>query len=523
MVAQFLRLKLSMLANTLRFGRAHTLGVLFGVLLILLVSVWAAARVIELRSVDVGISGPILIVLGSSVTLGFLVLPLIFGIDDLLDPRKFALLGIPSKQLADGLAVSTLIGVPAFVLIALAIAQAISWSATPGTALVAAFNAVAILAGCLLGARVATSLAAFLLASRLGRELAGTVTVSGVILLFPVFSYLASFNWSRDASGLLTRVAAIAGWTPLGAAWAAPADAAAGEIGPALAKTAIAVGFAGSLWLVWRALVKAMLVMPTGHPERLRYSGLGWFGRVPANPTGVIVARSLTYWGRDSRYRVWLVVIPIVPLLLIIPLLIVGVPWSVIVLIPVPVMCLFTAWMTHNDLAYDNTAFWLHVASNTSGWADRVGRIIPSLLIGVPLVLLGSVVSAWLHGDWDVLPVLIGLGSCILLGGLGVSSIASARFPYPAPRPGDSPFQQPVSTGTSPALIQSISFFTIVLLAAPVLILGGMGMFLDSRWNLTALWAGLALGVLVLSGGVALGARTIRKRSPELLDFALRN
>ncbi|MHB1235544.1 MAG: hypothetical protein ACYCZK_07710 [Microbacteriaceae bacterium] len=512
-----------MLANTLKFGRAHTLGVLFGGLLVLIVSAWAVARIIELGSVDVRISGPILTVLGSSVTLGFVLLPLIFGIDDLLDPRKFALLGIPSRRLADGLAVSTLIGVPAFVLIALAVAQTISWSATPGAALLAAFSAVAIVAGCLLGARVATSLAAFLLSSRLGRELAGAVTVGGVILLFPVFSYLASFNWSRDASGLLTRVAAVVGWTPLGAAWAAPAAAAAGDVGSALAKAAIAAGSAGLLWLAWRALVKAMLAMPTGQSQRLRYSGLGWFGRVPAKPVGVIAARSLTYWGRDSRYRVWLVVIPIVPLLWIAPLLVVGVPWSVIVLIPVPVMCLFTAWMTHNDLAYDNTAFWLHVASNTSGWADRIGRIIPSLLIGVPLVLLGSVVSAWLHGDWSVLPPLLGLSSCILLSGLGVSSIASARFPYPAPRPGDSPFQQPVSIGTSPALIQSLSFFATVLLALPVLVLGAMGIFLDSTWNLTALWAGLVLGVLVLSAGLALGARTIRRRSPELLDFALRN
>ncbi|MHB1235355.1 MAG: hypothetical protein ACYCZK_06760, partial [Microbacteriaceae bacterium] len=476
MAAQFLRLKLALAANSFKFGRAHTIGVLFGFLAILAVTVWACSQIVALRSADLRVAGPILTVLGSSITLGFLILPLIFSIDDMMDPRKFELLGIPVPRLAAGLALSTVVGLPGLALIALAVAQVISWSANPGTTLLAVLDAVVIVASSLLGARVAILLAALLLDSRVGREVAGAATVGGVILLFPVFSYLTSFDWNRDASGLLGRVAAVAGWTPLGAAWAAPAAAAAGDVGSALAKTAIGAAFAGALWLAWWALVKAMLALPPVRPQRKRYLGLGWFGRLPATPAGVIAARSLTYWSRDSRYRTALVVIPIVPLLWIAPLLVVGTPWSAIALIPVPVMCLFTAWMPHNDLAYDHTAFWLHVASNTSGRADRIGRMIPSLLIGIPLVVAGSVVSSWLHGDWAVLPPMLGLTSCILLAGLGVSSFVSARFPYPAPRPGDSPFHQPVSTETSPALIQSLSFFTTVLLAVPVLILGALAL-----------------------------------------------
>ena len=43
----------------------------------------------------------------------------------------------------------------------------------------------------------------------------------------------------------------------------------------------------------------------------------------------------------------------------------------------------------------------------------------------------------------------------------------SARFPYPAVRPGDGPFMQPQSSGTVAALAQSISFFAIIVLALP--------------------------------------------------------
>ena len=49
---------------------------------------------------------------GAIIVLGFLVLPLVFGVDDVLDPRRFALFGIPNRTLAGALAVSALIGVP---------------------------------------------------------------------------------------------------------------------------------------------------------------------------------------------------------------------------------------------------------------------------------------------------------------------------------------------------------------------------------------------------------------------------
>ena len=54
-----------------------------------------------------------------------------------------------------------------------------------------------------------------------------------------------------------------------------------------------------------------------------------------------------------------------------------------------PIVCLFLGWTVHNDVAYDNTAFWLHVASDVDGRADRLGRLAPPLAIGLPVAVIG--------------------------------------------------------------------------------------------------------------------------------------
>jgi ABC-2 type transport system permease protein len=187
-----------------------------------------------------------------------------------------------------------------------------------------------------------------------------------------------------------------------------------------------------------------------------------------------------------------------------------------------PVMALFLSWSLHNDVAMDHTAIWLHVAAHTSGRADRWGRAVPVLLAGVPILVLGSLACAYLHGDWEVAPTLIGVSLCILLAGVGVSSITSAAFPYAVVRPGDSPFQQPQS-GTSSALVQSFSFGAILLLSAPTLLLAVLSFLEDGGLNWATFWVGLAIGATVLVFGIAGGGRIFTARAPELLAFSSRN
>ena len=521
-VMPFLRLRLRLFLNSFRRSPWQLIGLLLGALYGITVAGFVVIGLFGLRVAPPEVAGPIVIVLGSVITLGFLLVPLIFGVDDAMDPRKFSLFGIESKRLTIGLSVAALISLPSVVLIVIALAQVVTWTRGVLPFLLAVISVAAILVTCVLGARVTTSAAAFLLSSRRARDTTGLLGIIGIVLASPALVLVANVDWANDGLEALRDIAGVLGMTPLGAAWAAPAAAANGDIGGALLRSLIAVGFAGLLWLAWMRLVTAMLITRHRESDPKEYIGLGWFRWFPARPAGAIAARTLTYWGRDSRYLVSLAVVPIIPLAMFVPLLIAGVPMSWLWLLPMPVMALFLSWSLHNDVAMDHTAIWLHVATHTSGRADRWGRAIPILLAGVPILVGGSLVCAYLHGDWEVAPILIGVSVCILLAGVGLSSITSAAFPYPVVRPGDSPFQQPQS-GTASALVQSFSFLAILLLASPAVLLAVLSFIEGGRLNWVTFWVGIAIGVTVLVFGIAGGGRVFNARAPELLAFSVRN
>lgn len=524
MTAQFLGLKLRLLANLFRRSPWQVVGLVVGLLYGLGVACAVVAVLVTLRFAgDVESIRGGMVVAGSLVVLGFLLVPLALGVDDSMDPRRFALFGIPNERLALGLAVSSIVGVPAIVLTLVLLGTIVTWSRGVGETLLAVVAAALLLGTCMLCSRVSTSLAAFLLATRRAREFSGIIGILLVVMVSPVVALLLNVDWSRYGLDLLTTLAEFLGWTPIGAAWSVPADAAAGSWGTAILKLLIAAATLYLLWLAWCRLVARMMVTPGREASVKQYgAGLGWFDRMPRTPLGAIAARSITYWGRDSRYWVSLVMIPVIPVLVGVPLALAGVPGSYLALLPVPIMCLFLGWTLHNDVAFDNTAIWLHVVSGTNGWADRLGRLVPALVCGIVLIGLGSAVSVSFYGDWAALPSLLGVSTCLLLSGLGFSSYTSARFPYPATKPGDSPFAQPQASDTASALIQSVSFAGSFLLSVPAIGCALMGLLVDPHWHLLALVTGVGVGVLAAVGGVWLGARTFEARGPEILASAVR-
>ena len=522
MVAQILRLKLRLLGNSFRRSPWQLLGLVLGLLYGLGTAVLVVGGLIALRFFDVDVASSATIVLGSALLVVFTVLPLVLGIDDTLDPRKFSLFGISNTKLAASLALASFISVPTIVVTVMAIGQIATWSRGPAPLLLAIVGAVIIVVTCVLSARISTSVAAFLLATRRARDTTGILGLLALISLSPVLVALVSVDWARDGLDVLARIAAVVGWTPLGAAWAVPADAAAGDFGAAALKLLISVAWVLVLLVAWRALVAVMLTTPQRQPAAKKYSGLGWFGVLPATRTGAVAARSVTYWLRDSRYGTSLIAIPFIPAFMVIALVIGAGPVPVIALLPLPIVCLFLSWSIHNDVAYDSTAVWLHMSSSIPGRADRVGRLLPALVVGLVVIAVGSVISALVYGDLAVLPTLVGVSVGILLSGLGLSSIMSARFPYAAVRPGDSPFAQPQS-GSPAGALQALSFVAILVLAAPAIAAGVYGLYNGGVWPYLSLAAGVLVGVAALVGGVAWGSRIFEKRGPELLAFAMRN
>lgn len=523
MVAQILRLKLILLANSFRRTPWQVVGLVLGLFYGIGTAIFLVASLVALRYSDVDVAGPIVVVFGSVSLVIFALLPLVLGIDDILDPRRFSLFGISNTTLATSIGLASLLSAPAIVITIIAIAQTVTWSDAPQARGLSIVAAIVIIITAVLSSRISTTLASFLLSSRRSRDVSTIVVIALIIAFSPLIAVLASVDWAKNGIGVLTSIAGVAGWTPLGAAWAAPADAAAGLESDAFAKLAIAIVWVLLLFVVWRVLLAAVLTTPESHARAKKYLGLGWFDRLPRTPIGAIAARSITYWTRDSRYVTSFAVIPVIPVFMVVAFVTAGLPLQSLALLPVPVMCLFLSWSVHNDVSLDNTAIWLHIASSTSGRDDRWGRVLPALFIGIPLVIGGSIISIMIFGDWNVLPSLIGVSSAILLSGLGVSSILSARYPYPAVRPGDSPFSQPSAGGNTAGLIQGLSFFGILLLAAPAAAAAVLGFLVDSNWHLAALGVGVGIGVVGLFAGVRIGAAVYDSRSSELLAAALKN
>lgn len=524
MVALLLRLRFGQLSNTLRRSPVQLLGM--AVLLVLGVALtgYVVAVFDGLDVADVAHARTTVVFLGSAIIFAFLLVPLIFGSDDALDPRALSTFGLSSGPVAGGLALASAVSVPPVLLAVVAVSHALTWAGHPGAALVSVLSAVLIVATGVLGARLARSLGTLVFANRRLRDVAGGFGSFAILAATPFVLVLLLAGDDQALAAELDRFARILAGTPLGLAWAAPADAAAGDGGSAWTKVLLAFAFVALLWLVWSALVRWMLRSPVRAPEHDAIrpgDGLGWFDWFPGTEVGAIAARSISYWTRDGRYKFALAVIPVVPILVIVPFLVIGVWWQNLALVPLPVMCLFLGWFLHNDLAHDNTALWLHIASNTSGWADRLGRALPILGAGTLLIVALAPLSIVLYGDWSAFPSLVGVSAFLVLAGVGVSSYISVRMPYAAVRPGSSPFAQPQSSGSSGG--QAVAFVLIVILAVPVLGLAALGLAYGGFWPELTLLVGLVWGLVVFVAGVAAGARVFSTQAPELLAFTLRN
>lgn len=381
------------------------------------------------------------------------------------------------------------------------------------------------MATCLLISRIASLLATTVLATRRSRETAALVAVIVVVLASPAVILWLTAHGADGVPGLASAAADTLSWSPLGAVWAVPADVATGA--PAFSvvlKALIAVAFVAVLWLVWNALVARALVTAQREQNTRQHANLGWFARTPSTRSGAVAARSLTYWARDARYPVPVIGVFGFLLVVFVAFVIAGIPLTYLVLLTVPALCATLAFSVHNDVALDNSAVWLHVSASKVGIADRMGRMVPVLAIGIPLIAIGSVVAAYFADDFAALPALLGVSTVLLLAGLGVGNLLSALFPYPAVRPGDGPFSQPQVGGGTGVVVQIAFVLLLALFASPSVFYALKGLMGDQQVFWPSLWWGLrSTGLVVVVVGTLLGGIVFDRRSPDILAAALRN
>ena len=514
MVDHVLRLKLALLASAFRPGAtlARTLGVL-----VLAIGV-GAAIILLATNADVALASHRagLIIVASALSIALAFAPLSAGLGSAMEPRRFASLPLEPRRVALSLGAAAAVGLPGVLAALLGVGLELAWAGTPtaGAAIAAGVLAAAAI---ILSSQYVVAVGAQFAVSPAARRL---VTLAArVVIIIVCAAATATVLVVRAAADddVLISIARVLGNTPIGMLWAVPGS----DLAALLARLLGGVVMLTVLICGWGWIVARLLEAPQRARNSEHTSGLGWFDVVPATPAGVIAARSLLYWTRDARYHVVVIALPLAPVIMMLSFAVAGAPLPPLWLLPIPVLALFLGWFSHNDVAYDNTAVWIHVAAPLRGAADRWGRIVPPLLIGVPLVLVPAPLFALWSGVDGVLPALIGVSLGFLLTGLGVSSVSSVIGAYPAARPGAGLFDQPPTFGGRAGWTPSLALLAIVAFMAPTLLVAWWG-FVDAQWFAVAGIAGAATGIGMLLLGIVIGGRAFRRRSPELLDLVLR-
>ncbi|MCC3277608.1 transporter [Arthrobacter sp. zg-Y40] len=519
MVAHLLRLKLLLLRNSLRRSPWQLVGIILGALyaLGLLAFLLAALFVV---GADPALARTAVVLAGSAAILGWALIPVVFsGLDLTLDPARFTTYAVPMRQLLAGLAVGGLIGIPGAATALAVLAQALGWYRSPAALAAALVMAAAALFTCLVAARVTVSAAVSLTGSRRFREASTMLLIIPLVLLGPIISAVG--EGIASSGDFLIRLASGLSWTPLGAVWSVPGDVALGNYGAAAAKALIAIAFLAALVVAWKLLLQRALVNPPqAAAARGKAGGLGLFARFPGTPSGAVAARAMIYWLRDPRYSASLLVVPLLAVVLVF-----GSnsyegngTWLVTLLLA-PLIGFLLGFSLHADVAYDNTAFALHLSTGVSGRADRAGRALACAVFAVPAVLLAAVLPGFLTGWPELVLPSLGVGLGALLAGLGVSSVVSARYTYNVPLPGENAFKTPPgSTGRS-LLVQGVFSMVLFALLLPVLAPAVAAVVTGSTlWGVVTLAAGLVLGGGLLVAGIRVGGRWVDARGPELLQ-----
>ncbi len=529
----FARLKLRFLANSLRGKGWRIAGFVMGCV----AGGWFAVVggiVFALTGVDRGPAFTLLIPAfgGATVVLGWLFIPLVWaGVDETLDPARFALLPLPRRTLIGGLLVAALLGVPALATLVATAGLVVGAAARGGVvaAVVQLGGSGLALVLCVALSRSLTSAFASLLRARRTRDLAAVVLALLAALLGPLQIGIVTALQSTGVDRLV-RPAQVLGWTPLAAPYLVGMDVAEGRWLAAagrLVLTAVAVVLL--LWWWSRTLPSAMLGAASGSgPVRSgRVAGgptaqlypriIGW---LPRTAYGALIAREARYWWRDARRRANLITLTAIGVFL--PVLGTlgatsfgsagtrspGPPTFAIALVGS-----LAAVMLANQFGFDGSAYASHVIVGVPGRLELRARAVGYSLYVVPILVVIAVIVGVLSRHPGQLAVTLGALLAVYGTGLAVNVIVSVLAAYSLPETSN-PFAVKTGTGMTKSLFALVAMVGAVLAALPVLIGAAL---LTGAWSWVMLPIGAAYGAVLAALGIEIAADRLDRRAPELL------
>lgn len=466
----------------------------------------------------------ILVVAGTLLLAGWALVPvLVPGLDDSLDITRFATFGVSTRALVPALLVASLVGVPTLFTALVCLAPAIAWfgAGGPAAAALAVLLAPVALITCVLASRISTGLAARVLGSRRSRESGAVVGVLVLVLTVPLVITIGSLGL-EGALEHVPGVARVLGWTPLGLVWAAPAAMADGDLVGAGTRTLLALAWVGVGLVVWERLLHRALVRPPSRGGEVRRRVDAMLprreGRGPgARAAAAVARRGLRSWSTDPRYLSSLLGAVVAPVMIVLLAATVVDAPAAVALSMGPLMAGTIGWGRHNDVAFDGTAFWMHVASRVPGWSDRLGRTVATLVWAVPMTAAVGTTGALVGGRPDLVLAAVGASVGVLCGGLAVSATFSALLPYPVPEAGANPYAAQMGAVGATMVAQAVTSAASLLVCAPVLVAYGAALWWSASLAPVVLLMGVVGGGAVLWVGVVLGGRTYDARQVRLL------
>lgn len=552
----FVRLKLRLLRNGLRGQPWRVLAFILGILFGLWVAALAALGLAATAAAPADVGLVVAAFAGTAVVIGWTLIPLLFfGVDETLDPARFALLPVPRLVLARGMLAAAFVGVPPLATLlasgGLVIAAGLRFDAAA-----AATAAVGVLGGLLLGvvaSRAVTSAFAALLRSRRVRDLAA-------VLIAVLASSVAPLQWAVTSAltkGELTqavRAAEVLGWTPMAAPYVAPYDVAGGRWGTAAARLALtAATIVLLLWWWTRTIESAMVGASTGAAATAANAAkaakaakaatvpgagavaalmprvLGW----PVRPGlfGAILAREWRFWWRDARRRASIVSILIASAVLPIAFNFAAVDGSTSGRIEVGpgvsgVSALgFTFAVTMagtlagmllaNQFAYDGNAYAAHLLAAVPGRVELRARAGAIALAAVPVQALVVVAVALLGGVPEQLPTGFGVLAAAFGAAVAAAALLSVLAPYPLPDTSN-PFAMSSGGASAKGLLAFVAMISTFGLCAPVLLAAyTLGDVPFGPW--VVLIGGLSYGATAVWLGTLIAGDVLDRRGPEVL------
>jgi ABC-2 type transport system permease protein len=517
----FVKLKLRLTANGLRGRPARitlfVLGVLAGGTFAILG--YAGLAVPGVLGSERA-AGLVLPLAGGMLVLGWLFLPLLFfGVDESLDPARFALLPLRRRTLIAGLSTAALVGIPALstLVASLGMVDSAARLGGPVAALTELLGVVLGLLLCVALSRAVTSAFANALRSRRARDLA-TILLAVLAATLGPLQLLVLTAAQRADWDTVALVAKVVGWTPVGAPYSLGSEIVAGRAWAVPVKLVIVLAAGAALLWWWSStLERAMVGGSSGGRNagrRARGTARSPVARLllpglPASRFGALVAREVRYWSRETRRRATLVTLTVAGLFLPVSLAIGDAsPGPIAVFVGA-----LSAIALANQFGLDGNAYAANMIAGVPGRVEIQSRVAAHAVYALPMLTVNAVVIGLVAGRPGSIAGELGLLLASYGVGLALVLPVSIRAAYALPE-NTSPFAMSSGAGMAKGLLTMGVLLGAVLVSLPLQIAAH---FLGPVWLWIGLPAGAAYGVAAYLISTALIGDMLDRRMPELL------